>query len=129
MSRRAFWNGLQRRWLIREAKVHLEGWPTMHGTYSTPKSGPSKFTVVLVHGEGGSRRHWDKVVGLLSNTMSTLTIDLPGHGASQHIPKEVAHSDVFCKKGLATSLMLFCKKTLPKSPEVIYVGHGLGADV
>jgi pimeloyl-ACP methyl ester carboxylesterase len=43
--------------------------------------------LVLLHGQGLSRRSWDPVVGLLTADWDVLAVDLPGHGESPRQPR------------------------------------------
>jgi pimeloyl-ACP methyl ester carboxylesterase len=43
--------------------------------------------LVLLHGQGLSRRSWDPVIGLLADHFDVLAVDLPGHGDSPRQPK------------------------------------------
>jgi pimeloyl-ACP methyl ester carboxylesterase len=52
-------------------------------------SGPP---LLLIHGTGGSRRHWKPVVGLLARDHELLLVDLPGHARSGPPPEGTPHS-------------------------------------
>ncbi len=43
--------------------------------------------LVLLHGQGLSRRSWDPVIPLLANVFDVIAVDLPGHGDSPRQPK------------------------------------------
>jgi pimeloyl-ACP methyl ester carboxylesterase len=43
--------------------------------------------MVLLHGQGFSRRSWDPVIGALSDQRDVIAVDLPGHGDSPRQPK------------------------------------------
>jgi pimeloyl-ACP methyl ester carboxylesterase len=43
--------------------------------------------LVLLHGQGLSRRSWDPVVGLLAGAFDVIAVDLPGHGDSPRQPE------------------------------------------
>jgi pimeloyl-ACP methyl ester carboxylesterase len=43
--------------------------------------------LVLLHGQGFSRRCWDPIVDLLAADRDVIAVDLPGHGASPRQPK------------------------------------------
>ena len=43
--------------------------------------------LVLLHGQGFSRRSWDPVVPLLAEHRDVIAVDLPGHGESPRQPK------------------------------------------
>jgi pimeloyl-ACP methyl ester carboxylesterase len=45
--------------------------------------------LVLLHGQGLSRRCWDPVVDLLAGERDVIVVDLPGHGESPRQPKGV----------------------------------------
>src|SRR4051812_30410237 len=42
--------------------------------------------LVLLHGQGLSRRSWDPVVDLLADHFDVIAVDLPGHGRSPRQP-------------------------------------------
>jgi pimeloyl-ACP methyl ester carboxylesterase len=50
--------------------------------------------LLLVHGTGGSRSHWQPVVELLKAHRELLLVDLPGHGASDPPPEGVPHTPI-----------------------------------
>ena len=50
--------------------------------------------LLLLHGTGGSRRHWRPVVGRLTAHHDVIAVDLPGHGESDAPPAEGDHSPV-----------------------------------
>lgn len=43
--------------------------------------------VVLLHGQGLSRRSWDPVIPLLAGVFDVIAVDLPGHGESPRQPQ------------------------------------------
>jgi pimeloyl-ACP methyl ester carboxylesterase len=43
--------------------------------------------LVLLHGQGFSRRSWDPVVAALAEHRDVIAVDLPGHGESRRQPK------------------------------------------
>jgi pimeloyl-ACP methyl ester carboxylesterase len=50
-------------------------------TYS--EAGGGKETILLIHGLGGNRRHWQANLAALGQDFRTIALDLPGYGASQ----------------------------------------------
>lgn len=50
--------------------------------------------LLLIHGTGGSRGHWQPVVELLKAHRELLLVDLPGHGASDPPPEGVPHTPI-----------------------------------
>src|ERR1700712_4318012 len=42
--------------------------------------------LVLLHGQGFSRRCWDPIVGALAANRDVIAVDLPGHGDSPRQP-------------------------------------------
>ena len=50
------------------------------------KTGAGEPPLVLLHGFGGSRAAWDRVLARLDGRRRTLAFDLPGHGASLDHP-------------------------------------------
>jgi pimeloyl-ACP methyl ester carboxylesterase len=50
--------------------------------------------LLLIHGTGGSRSHWEPVVDLLAPHRELLLVDLPGHGESDPPPAGVSHSPI-----------------------------------
>ncbi len=57
--------------------------------------------LLLLHGTGGSRRHWRPVIGLLAASHDVIAVDLPGHGESDSPPDD--HSPI----GYAAQLAAF----------------------
>jgi len=50
--------------------------------------------LLLLHGTGGSRRHWRPLVDRLAARHDVIAVDLPGHGESDAPPAGVDHSPV-----------------------------------
>jgi pimeloyl-ACP methyl ester carboxylesterase len=50
--------------------------------------------LLLLHGTGGSRRHWKPVVPELAARHDVIAVDLPGHGASAAPPADGDHTPV-----------------------------------
>jgi pimeloyl-ACP methyl ester carboxylesterase len=50
--------------------------------------------LLLLHGTGGSRRHWRPVVELLARHRELLLVDLPGHGDSVPPPGGIPHTPI-----------------------------------
>ena len=50
--------------------------------------------LLLLHGTGGSRRHWRPVVDELASRHDVIAVDLPGHGESAAPPAGGDHSPV-----------------------------------
>jgi pimeloyl-ACP methyl ester carboxylesterase len=59
--------------------------------------------LLLLHGTGGSRRHWRPVIDMLAGHHDVIAVDLPGHAKSGAPPVRGDHSPV----GYATSLADF----------------------
>jgi pimeloyl-ACP methyl ester carboxylesterase len=60
--------------------------------------------LLLIHGTGGSRFHWQPVIELLAPHRELLLVDLPGHGESSPPPSEVPHTPVGYARVLAEFL-------------------------
>ena len=60
--------------------------------------------LLLLHGTGGSRRHWRPVVDKLAAGHDVIAVDLPGHGESDAPPADADHSPVGYAQRLATFL-------------------------
>ena len=56
---------------------------------TTEYGDPAAPTIVLVHGVIHRQHAWDQVVPLLADDFHVVTLDLPGHGASDPIPDDV----------------------------------------
>ena len=50
--------------------------------------------LLLLHGTGGSRRHWRPVIDGLAARHDVIAVDLPGHGDSEAPPDDADHSPV-----------------------------------
>jgi pimeloyl-ACP methyl ester carboxylesterase len=59
--------------------------------------------LLLLHGTGGSRRHWRPVIERLAGHHDVIAVDLPGHGESDAPPPGADHSPV----GYAAQLVVF----------------------
>src|ERR687895_2446628 len=59
--------------------------------------------LLLLHGTGGSRRHWAPVRPRLAERHELLAVDLPGHGDSDPPPDDGDHTPV----GYAATLARF----------------------
>jgi pyruvate dehydrogenase E2 component (dihydrolipoamide acetyltransferase) len=79
-------------------------------------------TLVFLHGLGGSQSTWQVVLGDLVDHHRTISIDLPGHGASDKSPDADYSVD-----GLATAVSA-ALATL-KLDRPVLVGHSLGGAV
>src|SRR3954468_14769062 len=62
----------------------------------TPSAGASRLAydrtgqgepLILLHGQGLSRRSWDPVIAALSAERDVIAVDLPGHGESARQPE------------------------------------------
>lgn len=60
--------------------------------------------LLLIHGTGGTRAHWQPVLGPLAERRSVLLVDLPGHGESGSPPDGVPHNPIGYAQILATML-------------------------
>jgi len=54
--------------------------------YMRPSDGPSRATVVFVHGVGSRGAAWNGVIDQLPRDITAVTYDLRGHGSSEKIP-------------------------------------------
>ena len=59
--------------------------------------------LLLLHGTGGSRRHWNPLWSLLAPQRDLIAVDLPGHGESDPPPDE-DHTPVGYANALASFL-------------------------
>lgn len=59
-------------------------------TIAYTEAGKAKETLILLHGLGGTQKHWQKNLPQLSKRFRVLALDLPGYGASplQEVPQE-----------------------------------------
>jgi pimeloyl-ACP methyl ester carboxylesterase len=60
--------------------------------------------LLLIHGTGGTRLHWQPVTGLLESERSLLLVDLPGHGESPRPPVGVPSTPIGYAELLAAML-------------------------
>lgn len=60
--------------------------------------------LLLIHGTGGTHRHWRPVVDRLAKEFSLLLVDLPGHGDSPSPPPGVPHNPIGYADALASML-------------------------
>ncbi|MGF1590413.1 MAG: alpha/beta fold hydrolase [Pleurocapsa sp.] len=89
--------------------------------YQAPQGIPesdSKPIMLLVHGAGGSSRHWLPMLSQLNADIFPVAVDLPGHGeTSGTVPNSVT--------AVAEFLDSFLTAIKIKQP-IYYVGHSLG---
>ncbi len=89
--------------------------------YNAPRGLPTSETeqlVMLVHGAGGSSRHWEPVLAKLGTDFFPLALDLPGHGATEgYVPDSL--------DAVADFLNEFLDKLGIKHP-ICYVGQSMG---
>jgi pimeloyl-ACP methyl ester carboxylesterase len=77
-----------------------------------------KPLILLVHGAGGSSCHWQPMLSQLSSNISSLALDLPGHGkTSGTVPDSVEDTADFLADFLSA---------LNITQPVCYVGQSLG---
>lgn len=77
-------------------------------------------TIVLIHGGFSSSKEWEKVLPALSEKYHILIPDLPGHGASSHVPFSVE---------LSAKLILDLISALAHNGRAHVIGFSLGAHV
>ena len=89
--------------------------------YNAPRGLPNSESdpiLLLVHGAGGSSRHWEPMVAKLGEGLFPVAIDLPGHGATDgHVPDSLDAATAF--------LAGFLDELGIKRP-VCYVGQSMG---
>jgi len=89
--------------------------------YNAPRGLPSSESdplLLLVHGAGGSSRHWEPMIAKLGEGIFPVAIDLPGHGATEgYVPDSIA--------AVADFLAAFLDELGVKRP-VCYVGQSMG---
>ncbi len=88
--------------------------------YSEAEFHSSKFSLVFVHGAGGSHRNWLSQVRHFSPGFNTIALDLPGHGESEG---EGA--------GSITEYREFVKTFLEAMglDRIVLVGHSMGGAI
>lgn len=77
-------------------------------------------TIVLIHGGFSNSKEWDQVISRISKEYHILVPDLPGHGASSHMPFSVE---------LSAKMILDLINTLAHNDRAHVVGFSLGAHV
>jgi pimeloyl-ACP methyl ester carboxylesterase len=89
--------------------------------YLAPKGVPHSDSgpiLLLVHGAGGSSRHWEPMIARLGPEFWPVAVDLPGHGASKgYVPNSIEET--------ATVLSEFLNELGIKRP-ICYVGQSMG---
>src|SRR3954471_8210481 len=60
--------------------------------------------LVLLHGQGLSRRSWDPVVDLLTDHFDVIAVDLPGHGQSPRQPTGAGNTPADLARAVAELL-------------------------
>lgn len=87
------------------------------------EAGEGAETLLLIHGLGGTRSHWQQTIPALSKDYQVLAVDLPGYGDSQFqaVPQDsLLH---FFSKSL---LALMDSLSIPKAH---IVGHSMGGQI
>jgi len=103
----------------RESAITLPDGRSLNALFAG--AGPG-LPLVFLHGLGGSQSTWQVVLADLVDNHRTVSIDLPGHGASDRSPD----AD-YSNGGLASAISEAIKATGIKRP--IVVGHSLGGAV
>jgi pimeloyl-ACP methyl ester carboxylesterase len=89
--------------------------------YNAPRGLPTLSSdpiLLLVHGAGGSSRHWEPMIAKLGEGIFPVAIDLPGHGATDgYVPDSL--------DAVAAFLAAFLDELKVKRP-VCYVGQSMG---
>ena len=89
--------------------------------YNAPRGLPtseSEDMLLLVHGAGGSSRHWEPMIPLLGEAVFPVAVDLPGHGGTDgYVPDSI--------DAVATFLDDFLEQLGVKRP-LCYVGQSMG---
>lgn len=89
--------------------------------YNAPRGLPtteSEHMLLLVHGAGGSSRHWEPMLALLGEAVFPVAIDLPGHGETDgYVPDSM--------DAVATFVNDFLEQLGVKRP-ICYVGQSMG---
>eukprot|EP01062_Namystynia_karyoxenos_P075907 TRINITY_DN7373_c0_g1_i1.p1 TRINITY_DN7373_c0_g1~~TRINITY_DN7373_c0_g1_i1.p1 ORF type:complete len:337 (+),score=74.09 TRINITY_DN7373_c0_g1_i1:77-1087(+) len=102
----------------------------LRGCRTSPgRAASAGVTCFFVHGAGGSRRVWDKVVSLLAGSIETVAVDLPSHGESD-CPMAAGAAPGAClnPRALAAAVCLMAGRTVDAGGPVVYVGGGAGCD-
>jgi pimeloyl-ACP methyl ester carboxylesterase len=79
-----------------------------------------KYTILLLHGLGGTADSWTEVGELLKREYHVVAVDLPGHGRSTALQK-------LSKEKLIEWLLEVVK--LLRKDSVVLMGHSLGAEI
>lgn len=80
-------------------------------------------TILLIHGLGGSRQHWQQNIPSLSPEYRVLAVDLPGYGDS---PLQAVPNDSLLHFFSASLLALMDSLSIPKAH---LVGHSMGGQL
>jgi pimeloyl-ACP methyl ester carboxylesterase len=78
--------------------------------------------LVLVHGVVHRRQAWNAVLDLLTPYRTVVTVDLPGHGATE----QLAHSDAGISTALLDELEAFVDSMTPAGSRAHIAGNSLG---
>ena len=87
------------------------------------EAGRGAETILLIHGLGGSRHHWQQILSSLSREYRVLAVDLPGYGDS---PLQTVPSDSLLHFFSASLLALMDSLSIPKTH---LVGHSMGGHI
>lgn len=92
----------------------LRGLPTSEQRDSASLS----KVLLLVHGAGGSSRHWEPMLPSIESSFFPIALDLPGHGATDgYVPDSISAVAAFLKAFLIE---------LGISGPICYVGQSMG---
>jgi pimeloyl-ACP methyl ester carboxylesterase len=81
---------------------------------------PDKFTLVFIHGAGGSSSLWESQIEALTDKANTLALDLPGHNRSDSPGKDTIEDYTQVVNGFVNELNI--SKPIP-------CGHSLGGAI
>ncbi|MBE9192364.1 alpha/beta hydrolase [Gloeocapsopsis crepidinum LEGE 06123] len=85
--------------------------------FGLPSQGDRKI-MLLVHGAGGSSRHWEPMLAQFDATEFPVALDLPGHGASEgYVPDSI--------DAVVEFLNVFLNRLGIEHP-ICYVGQSMG---
>jgi pimeloyl-ACP methyl ester carboxylesterase len=84
------------------------------------KAGKGKIAFILIHGAAWNHRLWNKQISAISSLGEVITIDLPGHGASDQFA-DMRATSIKSYADHIHSVLSILNKT-----NVVLVGHSMG---
>ncbi|GJJ06047.1 hypothetical protein Clacol_000235 [Clathrus columnatus] len=123
--------------LVFENACHIQPLKFVATCHSTPNSSADSdgFTLIFVHATGTHKETWNPVIQSISRNLAGVSIramwtfDLPNHGDSAELNREVLKTHISTIPDFARSVVTLVNSAYLKGHRIILVGHSVGASV